>query len=82
MKMRGMVVSSNNEFTNHLFKRLGGPEGVQWMLKKQAPQIFRNIQIVENIPAQGRTYAIVPPSLTMTVSSAPCGRTSYPVHSS
>ena len=55
-EMRGMVVSSNNEFTNHLFKRLGGPEGVQWMLKKQAPQIFRNIQIVENIPAQGRTY--------------------------
>ena len=55
-EMRGMVVASNNEFTNHLFKRLGGPQGVQWMLKKQAPQIFRNIQIVENIPAQGRTY--------------------------
>ncbi|MDO4642391.1 MAG: serine hydrolase [Cardiobacteriaceae bacterium] len=55
-EMRGMVVASNNEFTNHIFKRLGGPQGVQWMLKKQAPQIFRDIQIVENIPAQGRTY--------------------------
>lgn len=55
-EMRDMIVHSNNTFTNYLFKRLGGPQGVQWMLRKQAPNIFRNIQIVENIPEGGRTY--------------------------
>ena len=55
-EMRGMIVESNNTYTNHLFKRLGGPQGVQWMLRKQAPQIFRNIDIVENIPHGGKTY--------------------------
>ncbi|MBV7435527.1 class A beta-lactamase-related serine hydrolase [Cardiobacteriaceae bacterium TAE3-ERU3] len=55
-EMRGMIVKSNNEFTNHIIKRLGGPQGVQWMLKKEAPHIFRNINIVEYIPENGRTY--------------------------
>lgn len=55
-EMREMIVSSNNEFTNHIIKRLGGPQGVQWMLKKEAPQVFRDIQIVEYIPEGGRTY--------------------------
>lgn len=55
-EMREMIVTSNNEFTNHIIKRLGGPQGVQWMLKKEAPHIFRNIQIVEYIPEGGRTY--------------------------
>lgn len=55
-EMRGMIVKSNNEFTNHIIKRLGGPEGVQWMLKKEAPQVFRHINIVEYIPQNGRTY--------------------------
>lgn len=55
-EMHGMIVHSNNTFTNYLFKRLGGPAGVQWILRKQAPRIFRNIHIVENIPNGGRTY--------------------------
>lgn len=55
-EMRGMIVKSNNTFTNYLFKRLGGPTGVQWMLRKQAPQIFRDISIIENIPDGGKTY--------------------------
>lgn len=55
-EMRGMIVDSNNAFTNRIFKRLGGPEGVQWILRKQAPSIFRHIHIVENIPKGGRTY--------------------------
>lgn len=55
-EMREMIVTSNNEFTNHIIKRLGGPQGVQWMLKKEAPHIFRDIQIVEYIPDGGRTY--------------------------
>lgn len=55
-EMRGMIVKSNNEFTNHIIKRLGGPQGVQWMLRKEAPHIFRNINIVEYIPEDGRTY--------------------------
>ncbi len=55
-EMQGMIVKSNNEFTNHIIKRLGGPQGVQWMLKKEAPNIFRNISIVEYIPDKGQTY--------------------------
>ncbi|UJF24086.1 class A beta-lactamase-related serine hydrolase [Suttonella sp. R2A3] len=55
-EMRDMIVHSNNEFTNHIIKRLGGPEGVQWMLKKEAPNVFRDIHIVEYIPENGRTY--------------------------
>lgn len=55
-EMREMIVTSNNEFTNHIIKRLGGPQGVQWMLKKEAPQVFRDIQIVEYIPEGGKTY--------------------------
>lgn len=55
-EMHGMIVRSNNEFTNRIIKRLGGPQGVQWMLKKQAPHIFRDIHIVEYIPESGRTY--------------------------
>ena len=55
-EMREMIVTSNNEFTNHIIKRLGGPQGVQWMLKKEAPHIFRDIHIVEYIPEGGRTY--------------------------
>lgn len=55
-EMHGMIVKSNNEFTNRIIKRLGGPQGVQWMLKKQAPHIFRDIKIVEYIPEHGRTY--------------------------
>lgn len=55
-EMRGMIVHSNNTFTNYIFKRLGGPQGVQWMLKKEAPSIFRDIHIVENIPNGGKTY--------------------------
>lgn len=55
-EMRGMIVDSNNTFTNYIIKRLGGPQGVQWMLRKEAPNVFRDIQIVENIPAGGKTY--------------------------
>lgn len=55
-EMEAMIVKSNNQFTNHIFRRLGGPQGVQWMLRKEAPNIFRHIQIVEEIPNGGRTY--------------------------
>lgn len=55
-EMRGMIVDSNNEFTNHIIKRLGGPQGVQWMLRREAPNIFKSISIVEYIPENGRTY--------------------------
>lgn len=55
-QMREMVVHSNNEYTNHIMKRLGGPQGVQWILRKHAPHVFRQIKIVEYIPAGGRTY--------------------------
>lgn len=55
-EMRAMIVDSNNTYTNYLIKRLGGPEGVQWMLRKKAPHIFRHIHIVESIPTGGKTY--------------------------
>lgn len=55
-EMRAMIVDSNNEYTNHFFARVGGPGSVQWMLRKQAPEIFRDIHIVEDIPSGGKTY--------------------------
>lgn len=54
--MRSMIVHSNNPKTNEIMSLVGGPNGVQWILKKEAPQIFQNISIVENIPAGGKTY--------------------------
>lgn len=55
-EMRKVVVHSNNSLTNKLINRLGGPKNVQEILQKTAPEIFQNIEIVETIPAGGRTY--------------------------
>lgn len=55
-EMRGMIVDSDNRYTNNFFERLGGPASVQAVLRKNAPNIFRDISIVENIPSGGKTY--------------------------
>lgn len=55
-EMRAMIVDSNNEYTNRFFSRMGGPKNVQFILRKYAPNIFRHIHIVENIPSGGKTY--------------------------
>lgn len=55
-RMQKVIVQSDNDQTNYFIKQLGGIKKVQGLLKKQAPHIFKNIRLVEAIPAYGRTY--------------------------
>ena len=54
--MRRMIQNSNNVSTNWVMKRVGGPRTIQRILKKHYPNLFQNTNIVEYIPASGRTY--------------------------
>jgi len=51
-----MIQHSNNASTNWVTRRVGGPQEVQRILKQQYPAIFQEIQLVEYIPAGGKTY--------------------------
>jgi len=51
-----MIQHSNNLSTNWVTRRVGGPQAVERILKQQYPAIFQEIQLVEYIPAGGRTY--------------------------
>lgn len=48
--------TATNYFINALSSRSGEPREVERILKKHAPDIFRETLIVERIPANGRTY--------------------------
>ena len=54
--MERMIQRSNNPSTNWVMKQVGGPRAVQRILKQYYPDIFRDIHMVEYIPANGRTY--------------------------
>lgn len=54
--MERMIRYSNNYSTNWVMRHLGGPQGVQAILKRNYGGIFANTSIVEYIPANGRTY--------------------------
>ncbi len=54
--MERMIQRSNNPSTNWVMKQVGGPGAVQRILKQHYPEIFRDIHMVEYIPANGRTY--------------------------
>ncbi|HSH42010.1 MAG TPA: serine hydrolase [Arenicellales bacterium] len=54
--MERMIRYSSNSSTNWLMRQLGGPAGVQRILKHDYPGIFADTSIVEYIPAGGRTY--------------------------
>jgi len=55
-QMERMIQHSNNASTNWVTRKVGGPQAVQRILKQQYPAIFREIQLVEYIPAGGKTY--------------------------
>ena len=54
-QLRLMIQKSANTSTNHFIKLLGGPRGVQRILKWNYPY-FNQTRIVEYIPPTGRTY--------------------------
>jgi beta-lactamase class A len=51
-----MIQHSNNASTNWVMRQVGGPDTVERLLKQQYPAIFQDIQLVEYIPAGGKTY--------------------------
>jgi len=55
-QMERMIQHSNNASTNWVTRKVGGPQAVQRILKKQYPAIFQEIHLVEYIPAGGKTY--------------------------
>jgi beta-lactamase class A len=54
--MERMIQQSHNASTNWVMRQVGGPNAVEQILKQQYPSIFRDVNIVEYIPANGRTY--------------------------
>jgi len=55
-QMEQMIQHSNNASANWVTRKVGGPQAVQQILKQQYPAIFQEIQLVEYIPAGGKTY--------------------------
>ncbi|EGV33661.1 hypothetical protein ThidrDRAFT_0350 [Thiorhodococcus drewsii AZ1] len=61
--MERMIQHSDNRATNRLFDLVSrhgagrGPREVEAVLKANAPGIFKQVQVVEKIPASGATYA-------------------------
>lgn len=54
--MRRMIHYSNNGSTNWVMRHVGGPANINRLLTQKYPAIFKDTQIVEYIPANGRTY--------------------------
>ena len=54
--MQRMIQHSNNYSTNWIMRQVGGPAAVQSILRRHYPGVFENTEIVEYIPAGGRTY--------------------------
>jgi len=54
--MERMIQQSHNASTNWVMKQVGGPQAVERILKRHYPEIFRDVNIVEYIPANRRTY--------------------------
>ncbi len=54
--MARMIQRSSNSATNWVMKQVGGPKSCQRILKKYYGSIFKGTEIIEYIPAGGRTY--------------------------
>ena len=54
--MERMIQQSHNGSTNWVMRQVGGPQAVERILRQHYPEIFRDVHIVEYIPANGRTY--------------------------
>ena len=55
-RLERMIQHSNNASTNWVMRQVGGPDTVERLLKQRYPAIFQDIQLVEYIPAGGKTY--------------------------
>lgn len=55
-KLDLMIQKSDNDATNWVMQRTGGPAATQALLKRHYSSICQQISIVEFIPAGGRTY--------------------------
>jgi beta-lactamase class A len=55
-RMENMIRHSGNISADWFMRRLGGPAGLQRLLKKNYGAIFQDTRIVEYIPANGRTF--------------------------
>ncbi|HAH06281.1 MAG TPA: hypothetical protein DCM05_07090 [Elusimicrobia bacterium] len=51
-----MIQHSRNSSTNWMMRKLGGPAAVQKLLQGRYGRILEGVEIVEYIPAGGRTY--------------------------
>ncbi|MBS9777149.1 MAG: serine hydrolase [Gammaproteobacteria bacterium] len=54
--MQMMLVKSDNKATNTMMKLCGGPRNVQVLCQRATHNRFKQLRIVEYIPAGGRTY--------------------------
>lgn len=55
-QVEAMIQRSSNSATNYIMRKAGGPEQCDAVLKKYYGNIFKNTDIREYIPADGRTY--------------------------
>ncbi|MFH1725366.1 MAG: serine hydrolase [Elusimicrobiota bacterium] len=54
--MERMIQRSDNRSTNWIIRHVGGPKAMQRILAGHYGNIFRDVRIVEYVPAGGRTY--------------------------
>ncbi len=54
--MEAMIQRSSNSATNWVMRQVGGPASTARILKKKYGHIFKQTEIIEYIPANGRTY--------------------------
>lgn len=55
-RLERMIQHSDNHATNAVLKELGGPKAVEALLRKEYAGVVRDLDLVEYIPAGGRTY--------------------------
>ena len=54
--MELMIQKSNNPSTNWVMRQTGGPAATEALLRQHYPSLCRQIELVEYIPSNGRTY--------------------------
>jgi len=54
--LQRMIQHSDNAATNWAMRRLGGPAAVKKLLRKNYPDLLTDLELVEYIPSNGRTY--------------------------
>jgi len=55
-RLERMIQRSDNNATNWALRRLGGPAAVQTLLRRDYGSLLANVDVVEYIPRDGRTY--------------------------